>query len=149
MVIAEYSAYDKDYELTGGPKDTKKTVHETSICILQQMTAFQYAANAGFASQQMKILGDCSSIYSLDDILSKIVDYHNSMKQIGPTKATHLQISNTMIKTQRGMATNQQVRIQQSETVTALQDLNSARCVILNIMSWNALFSQSTGNKEL
>ena len=37
VVLAEWSSYEKIFELTSGPKGTKTLVHETSIRILQQM----------------------------------------------------------------------------------------------------------------
>ncbi len=83
-MLAEFSAYEKIFELTSGPKDTKKSVHETSIGILQQRLAFYYSANAYFAEQRTERLD--TTAYSLDDLLSKIVDHYNCMKQIGPTK---------------------------------------------------------------
>ncbi len=51
MVLAEYSAYEKVYELTSGPRDTKTSAHEISVSILQQMLEFDYSANAHFAEQ--------------------------------------------------------------------------------------------------
>ncbi len=50
------------------------------------MGAFYYPANVSFAAQQMELLKGCSTAYSLDDILCKIVDHYNSIKQIGPAK---------------------------------------------------------------
>jgi hypothetical protein len=85
VVLAEFSAYEKVHELTSGPKDTKKSVHEISILILRRMLEFDYMANASFAEQLTASL-EQTPTYSSDDILSKVVDHYNSMKAIGPAK---------------------------------------------------------------
>ena len=86
IVQQERSAYDKIYELTSGPKSTIKSVHDTSIQILQQVGRTNYPVNVYFAAQQQELLEHSSAEHSLDDVLSKIIEHHNRMKQIGPAK---------------------------------------------------------------
>ena len=86
IVQQERSAYDKIFELTSGPKATIKSVHETSLRLLQQVGRFEYPVNAYFAAQLQEQLERSSVEYSLDDVLSKIIEHHNRMKQIGPAK---------------------------------------------------------------
>ncbi len=69
-----------------GSKDTIKSVHNTSVRLLQQVGREDYPVNAYFSAQQQEQLECCSAEYSLDDVLSKIIEHHNRMKQIGPAK---------------------------------------------------------------
>jgi hypothetical protein len=86
ILLQERSAYEKIFELTSGKKDTIKSVHETSIRLLQQVGRYDFSANAYFAAQLQEQLERSSVEYSLDDVLSKIIEHHNRMKQIGPAK---------------------------------------------------------------
>ena len=73
----ERSAYEKIFELTSGSKDTIKSVHETSVRLLQQVGRADYPVNVYFATQQQERRERCSTEYSLDDVLSKIIEHHD------------------------------------------------------------------------
>jgi hypothetical protein len=72
-LLQERSAYDKIYELTSGPKDRIKPVHETIIQLIQQVGRTDYPANAPFATQLQEHVERSSVEYSLDDVLSKTI----------------------------------------------------------------------------
>ena len=82
----ERSAYEKIFELTSGPKDTIKSVNETSLRLIQQVARTDYPVNVYFATQQQELIERSSAEYSLDNVLSKVIEHHNRMKQIGPAK---------------------------------------------------------------
>ena len=105
---AEWSAHEKIYELTSGPKDTMKSVHETSIRLLQQVVGFEYPANSFFATQLTDLLERSSTEYPLDDFLSKIVDHYDRRNKLDQRNATHLHISKEIGKTTRGKVINPQ-----------------------------------------
>ncbi len=85
VVQAERSAYEKIYELMSGTKDTMKSVHDLSIRILQFIGGFD-TTHYYFAEQMIERIESSSIEYSLDDVLSKIVDHYDRMKRIGPVK---------------------------------------------------------------
>ena len=80
------SAYEKIFELSSVPKARIKSVHETIIQLIQQVGRTDYPVNAYFAAQLQDLVERSSVEYSLDDVLSKIIEHHNRMKQIGPAK---------------------------------------------------------------
>ena len=85
-MLAERSAYEKIFKLTSSTKDTMKTVHDTSIRILHVVGGFDHPTNLYFAEQMIERIELSTNAYSLDDVLTKIVDHYNRTKQIGPVK---------------------------------------------------------------
>ncbi len=85
-MLAERSAYEKILELTSGTKDTMKTVYDTSIRLLHLVRGFDHPTNLYFAEQMIERIELSTNSYSLDDVLTKIVDHYNRTKQIGPVK---------------------------------------------------------------
>ena len=84
VVQAERIAYEKIFKLTSGNKDTMKSVHDTSILLLQVVGEFEHLTNLYFATQMIGLIDSSTNAYSLDDVLSKIVDHHNSTRKLDP-----------------------------------------------------------------
>jgi hypothetical protein len=80
------NAYEKIFELSSVPKARIETVHETIIQLIQQVGRTDYLVNIYFAAQLQELVEHSSVEYSLDDVLSKIIEHHNCMKPIGPAK---------------------------------------------------------------
>ena len=63
-----------------------QSVHETIIQVIQQVGRTEYPVNAYFAAQLQELVERSAIDYSLDDVLNKIIEHHNRMKQIEPAK---------------------------------------------------------------
>jgi len=64
----------------------QKTVYDTSIRLLHFVGGFEHPTNLYFAVKMIERIESSTNAYSLDDVLSKIVDHYNRTKQIGPVK---------------------------------------------------------------
>ncbi len=99
-------------------------MHETIIQLIQQVGRTDYPVNAYFAAQLQDLVERSSVEYSLDDVLSKIIEHHNRMKQIGPAKCDSPTDKSSQVKAKRARKrVTRQPRTQHSGAVMKVQSL--------------------------
>ena len=121
VVLAERSAYEKIFELTSGTKDTMKTVYDTLLRLLHVVGGFDHPTNLYFAEQMIERIELSTNAYSLDDVLTKIVDHYNPRNKLDLLSVNHKALGKVTEKTAKRKVINYQWQFQQSAMAMLVQ----------------------------
>ncbi len=99
----------------------QKTVYDTSLRLLHVVRGFDHPTNLYFAEQMIERIEVSTHAYSLDDVLTKIVDHYNRTIQIGPVKRESQVINQSDGKDGKKKSDKLPVQIQQSAMAMLVQ----------------------------